>query len=456
MTPTTVKPRPSTPTTPFPPIPSRIPSVTFDRVARMIRLGCDMQLHCVISLDSRIDEARLARAVRLLLDAEPVLGCRFVETRFHPRWERREDLDRLPLVTMVESTQPLVDCVPFMIMPCVAERDPMVLVRIYRGKTDTLVLKINHFAVDGGGSKEAAYLLGSLFGALEKDPEYQPRPNLSGRRSLSQLSERFGTLDKLRFFGEGIRHTVARFVPPVSWRVPNREPKGVGARAPGQSYVFHHIGPEGFRKGKELAGRHGATLNDLLVAAFCQACLELEPARETDPLRLRITADLRRYLPTGRAEALCNLSGFVYLDLGKGVPRTFVELLGRVRDEMKRQKAGPIGLGDTALIGPLATYVPASFLLSRFERGVARGVPSDLRAPCLTNIGRIDPAQLRFDGVRVTDAFTTATVIYPPILAVAATGFGESITLSAGFCESFLARTDVERIFARMAERMTA
>ena len=196
-------------------------------------------------------------------------------------------------------------------------------------------------------------------------------------------------------------------------------------------------------------------MNDLLVAAFCQACMEQEPPRETDPLRLRITADLRRYLPTDRAEALCNLSGFVYLDLGKGVPRTFVELLRRVRDEMNRQKAGPIGLGDTALIGPLATYVPTSFLLSRFEQGVSRRVPSDLRAPCLTNIGRIDPAQLRFPGARVTDAFITATVVYPPVLAIASTGFGESITLSAGFCESFIQRTTLERIFARMVEVMT-
>jgi len=51
-----------------------------------------------------------------------------------------------------------------------------------------------------------------------------------------------------------------------------------------------------------------------------------------------------------------------------------------------------------------------------------------------------------------TDAYATASVLYPPSFAIAATGFGDTLTLSSGFCESGLASEEVEAIFARMAE----
>ncbi|MDP8256323.1 MAG: hypothetical protein P9M14_11290 [Candidatus Alcyoniella australis] len=49
------------------------------------------QIHAVLDLEGRIDRDRLAQAMRLLCDAEPVLGCRFVEHWAVPYWQRLSD-----------------------------------------------------------------------------------------------------------------------------------------------------------------------------------------------------------------------------------------------------------------------------------------------------------------------------------------------------------------------------
>ena len=53
------------------------------------KVFADQQLCMVIKLSGTLDENALAKAVRLTMDLEPVLGCRFVENGGNPFWERR-------------------------------------------------------------------------------------------------------------------------------------------------------------------------------------------------------------------------------------------------------------------------------------------------------------------------------------------------------------------------------
>ncbi len=48
----------------------------------------DMLIHCIISFDSLIDENRMAQAVKLAFESEPVLGSRFVVDSCRMYWER--------------------------------------------------------------------------------------------------------------------------------------------------------------------------------------------------------------------------------------------------------------------------------------------------------------------------------------------------------------------------------
>lgn len=47
----------------------------------------DHQIHCVVRLAARLDENRLTRAVGRLIEAFPLIRCRFVEDKKGPYWE---------------------------------------------------------------------------------------------------------------------------------------------------------------------------------------------------------------------------------------------------------------------------------------------------------------------------------------------------------------------------------
>ena len=100
----------------------------------------------------------MARAVRLTMDAEPVLGCRFVKHPWRPYWERRDDLDRLHLCSVVEPQDPESELWRFIAMPLDPYEDSQVQVRIFRSGTDTLCVRLDHLAADGAGAILRRYL----------------------------------------------------------------------------------------------------------------------------------------------------------------------------------------------------------------------------------------------------------------------------------------------------------
>src|SRR5262249_44096328 len=56
-------------------------------------LGVPSYPHIVVTFPGRLERDRLARAVRLLVEAEPILGCRFEMTSRGAVWQGRADLD---------------------------------------------------------------------------------------------------------------------------------------------------------------------------------------------------------------------------------------------------------------------------------------------------------------------------------------------------------------------------
>jgi len=172
-----------------------------DQAEYLDRVICNQQIQCVIEVGGRVDEARLTRAVRLAYDAEPALGCRFVERRRGPFWQRRDDIDRLVLCT-VKDCASAGDVAhgldEFLLEPGDPRRDPLVRVRVLRGETDTACVKVDHIVADTGGAKDLIYLLCEIYERLGDYPGYEPAANARGDRSLRQVLERVSLPDKLR------------------------------------------------------------------------------------------------------------------------------------------------------------------------------------------------------------------------------------------------------------------
>jgi NRPS condensation-like uncharacterized protein len=70
--------------------------------------------------------------------------------------------------------------------------------------------------------------------------------------------------------------------------------------------------------------------------------------------------------------------------------------------------------------------------------------------PDITNMGLIGSKQLDFGSVHVDRAFLTAGVAFPPFFGMGVSGYRDSLTLRAGFCQSRIFGSIMERFLDQM------
>jgi NRPS condensation-like uncharacterized protein len=438
-------------------IPKRFPVMLEDRILYWMRNSFDSCIRCVVAFDGRVDAARLARAVRLTLDAEPVLGCRFVRKPFKQYWERMDDPDGIKLFEVLETSEYDGNIGAFMAAaPCMdLYNGPQVRAWLVRSEKDTLVVSIQHVACDGGALKEYLSLLASIYRNLSGDPGYCPKPNVSGDRSLRQIFQNFGPGDYFRIMRRGFRDVYEFMFPLV-----RRTPASMNKPSSHMAMMLRTIGPDIFRKFREYGRRHDATVNDMLVTAFLRAFFGPENPGENLWPRVVGTVDLRRYIPEKKGGALCNLSGFTYLSIGPRLGASFYETLSLVQGSLGDHKSDFIGLGALPLSGFLFGILPLSAAIWVHDRmgNAQKKQASSGRdvAPLLTNMGSIDAGEIGFGDAGVISACLTTPIATPPVLAVGLTGFGESITISAGFCETTVKSDEVKRILDNMEKEISS
>jgi NRPS condensation-like uncharacterized protein len=395
-------------------------------IERMIHVSGEFdvyrpQLGAVMSLDGRLDEHRLKRVLRLLLDAEPVLGCRFVDDAVPPVWRRIEDLDALRLLDVRQSADPVADAAAF-----VAERfdqrvDPQVLAMLVRGpSTDSLAVKVQHTAVDGGALKETLYLIGHIYRALGEQPDWTPAPNLDGvRRPMAKA----GLLKRLLSLPESVLS-----FPPSEWG-----PADLGGRGAAR-YVSATVEPEVFRSAVALGKAAGATVNDLIMTAEYRTLYRLREARPGTKTPLQISCELRKHLPPGTKTALSNISGTWSISVSPVHDEAFEGTLARVVEATRAWKRAGAGK-PAALSVPIPNALMRRQGLSMLRKMMAKVTDGDAYpdfAAGLTNIGIIDADRLGFGKpMQVRDAWLLGPVS-PTVLILTASTYQDRLHLSLG------------------------
>ena len=425
-----------------PGIPPRIPSVALDRLEHLVRAAADQQLHCVIRFAGRIDEARMARAVRLTLDAEPVLGCRFVERPWRPFWERLADLDARAHCPVETPADPDAALAAYIVQPVDLPAGPQAQTRLFRGADDLLCVKLNHAVADGGGVIEYASLLAAIYRRLGREPGYAPPPNLTGARGQGQVFRRIplpGLLAALR----------RSAIPPPAWGFPS-----TGGDLSGRSVLVRRVPASRVAALRAYARGHGVSFNDVLLAAFFRAfCAVLDP-RAGAPLPVQVPVNLRRYLPDGRAAALCNLAGSIYPALRHEPGAAFDRTLAQAAAAQATAAAGLPGLGQALMLE--ATMALPYALARRLAAAAMTGSRTGKTHPFLSNMGVLDPAWVDFGDAPVADAYGVGPVLYPPGFFLAVSTFRGVLTLATSFCHTAVDAGRVALCLDRLAAELPA
>jgi NRPS condensation-like uncharacterized protein len=335
-------------------IPRRLPAPAQDRMVYSYRHGQHEHAISVLAFDGRLDEHRLRDAMRLAIDAEPVFGCRYVPGR-KPYWERRDDLDSLPLCTLAETADFSRELERFVDIPCDGTRDPLLAARIVRGETDALFFKTSHLAADGAGSKELLSLIAGLYRG-PKSAAQRIVPNL-GYRGARQLFAQTGWRECLRIFRPP-QHRRARAV----WRFPMSDRRDPG----GLRFAIRRLSPAEFDAMRAFGKRFGATLNNVFMAACFRALWRFLDFPPGIPQSLAIPTNARPYLRSGATEAICNFTAPLHATIERIMDEPFEQTLIRIR---RCPLAGP-ARRERAVAAMFWISVLYQLFLGRIERRI--------------------------------------------------------------------------------------
>jgi NRPS condensation-like uncharacterized protein len=402
-------------------IPRKFPTVVTDRAVYCLESMVDLIIQLEMEFDHELDTDRLNRALRLALDAEPILGCRFVYDDWRPYWLRLENIDDDQLVIANDADA----YEKFKLESLDAFEGPQIRACLWRGPGgDKLLLKVAHLASDAGGVKEISSIISGIYNRLKDDPEYRPVPNLQGSRSIWQVMCEIPWHKYPKIFFNHLRSTYSKLVPLATHQISI-------AIGPGQTKLVVHDLPAGQVDRLAAWGRERqATLNDLLMAAFFRAQAKVGDWDGKSQLRLYYTADLRRYIPGGRGRAVCNMSAIEFMRLGTDLGEDFDHTLKRVTNLTRRQKSNWIGLGDYVGSVPPGYFLPIHHIKRGFDNFVRFSIEKKNIANSITNMGPIAMESVTFDKAPRM-ARLLPPIAKPPHLLAAVSGYNGVLTLSA-------------------------
>ncbi|MGA2159644.1 MAG: hypothetical protein ABSG90_10510 [Dehalococcoidia bacterium] len=400
----------------------------------------DHQVHCVVSLDGKLDRDVLKKAVLLTMEDVPILGCRFVEDSRRPYWQCIDRADYEKAFLFIESNDTDEDLKRLLVSRTAALEGPQVQVTLLRGpQHDLLNVVINHMVSDAAGFKQYMYLLASTYTSLMRDPHYRPASNVGGSRSVCQIFNQLNLIDRARLL----------FLPG------NMKDSGYvlgnGGNGEGGLRPYMQLGrlerPGYLLLKKYCADKH-FTVNDVVLAAYYRALYRLLEIKRDVPLNISCTVDLRRYLPGKKAQAICNLSSFILCDIIPGEAEAFDDTAGRVHEVMEARKRHFPGLGGLMTL-PLVFQL---FPYARAKKLIRENMHYPLFA--MTNLDRIDKNLLIFGGTPVADAFMTGSIKYPAHFQMGFSTFNDTITFSLNLSDSKQDRELINRFFVLFNEEL--
>jgi NRPS condensation-like uncharacterized protein len=204
-----------------------------------------------------------------------------------------------------------------------------------------------------------------------------------------------------------------------------------------------------------------ASINDLILTAYCRAMLKMGQPVYGVPMSINVTVDLRRYLPDRKTEAIRNLSGSSNIWLSMVENEAFGDTLSRVAfmtNEMKKGYPGlqsAIGLERLEKISfkdTLTYYQATSKVGKNMQNRTA--FFGNRCVPALSNLGILSKQLITFGDVSVIDYFIIPPVVSAPGLLLVASTYNGIMTMGAGFFENTVLYDDVERLLNSIKDEL--
>ena len=376
----------------------------------------DRTMHAVYRFRGRIDIEALKKAYMAVLSKIDVLHSTFAKNPIRPYWEVNRNYTTEDFFTYAETDDVTGSLDRFITREVSPFGKVQFRAALIRGADeDVWAVICNHMCFDGSDLRyfnmKVAESYTKYLATGDADVEIK-----TGTRSADQVYSKMSEEDR--------KHALSLYKNVSTVENKITFPFGEDDETLRPRLILRKYPAADFLKTKARGKAMGATVNDIIVAAYFRALFDtVDTGGKT--LTVPCMYDLRRYVG-GASEGLTNMIGFMPCSLnyvGKDMDET-VELVKAALKPAKEDKfTGLYSLPLLKLAYKVFPQVLAEFAIKLGYTNPYIG---------MSNIGLINPAEFRLGDFEPYDAFYSGAIKFKPYMQLALTTFSNEITFSIG------------------------
>lgn len=388
----------------------------WDKMHYLFRDFNDRVVHAEFEYDFKIDIEALKTVIICAFEKLPVLHSSFTDNHVSPYWTVNKYTIE-DVLTVKEAGDDKVDEIADEFLTGEIPADGKIQMKFcvifHSGKTRLCIIE-NHMCMDGGDFK---YFLKDFCNNYNNyvENKVSPLSYRSGNRSYTSVYKDFSKRDQKA--AQSLYKNINKkdtHAFPLSPSTPQDRSFIARLSIPEEKFLLIKS------KGKVL----GATINDILMAAYFYSLYELAGFSKDESVSISAAIDLRRHLKSMNNTGYTNHTAWMQCkipELGRDIFETLKYVI-RASNEFKQDKY--MGLYGLPLLSLGYRIMPHA----ASEEIIKIGYSNPLLA--MSNIGILEADKLALSGHEPTNGFMTGAVKYKPFVLLSATSFRNEITMS--------------------------
>ncbi len=418
----------------------RLNAELWDKMHYLFRDFNDRMVHVELEYDYEIDIQALRTVLVCFFEKAPVLHSSFTDNHIRPYWTvNTYSIDDALTVETVSEDELAAKVDEFLTQYIPPEAEIQMKVAVfYHGGKSTLCIVENHMCMDGGDFKYFMKALCRNYNNYIQNG-ISPLDLRQGSRSYTSVYKDFSKKDKKA--AESLYRNINK-------KDEHRFPL-TKSEKDDKSFIARHIIPaEKFLLIRSEGKKYGATINDMLMAAYFTSLYELAGWDKSESVSISCAIDLRRHMKDDEDMGVTNHTAWMQCripELGRDIFETLQYSI-RSANQFKQDKY--MGLHGLPLLSLGYKIMPHA----ASEEIIKIGYSNPLIA--MSNIGILEVDKLALEGHEPVRGFMSGAVKYKPFVLLSATSMRNELTLSMCVRGNDEDKKIVERFFGLMEKNL--
>ena len=394
----------------------RLNAELWDKMHYLFRDYNDRMVHVELDYEGEIDAEALKAVLVCFFEKAPVLHSSFVDNHVRPYWQVNDyTADDILTVKEVQPEELDGEIDKFLTRHIPTDAKVQLNAALLRcGKKSVLLIVENHMCMDGGDLK---YFINAL---CKNYSDYvsgkaSPIDLKTGTRSYESVYEDFSPSEK---------HMAKSLYRNINARDSHAFPLTPDNIRDRSFIARRTLEPELLQRLKKAGKAHGATVNDMLTAAYFHSIYELAGFGENEEISISCAIDLRRHLKDSSDTGVTNHTAWMQCRVPRRGRDVFETLRFTIESVNRFKSDRFIGLHGLPLLSLGYRILPQA----ASEEIVKIGYSNPLMA--MSNIGVLDHKKLALGSLEPVSGFMSGAVKYKPYALLSVTTMRGALTFS--------------------------